>query len=409
MKIPFVKMHGCGNDYVYIDARDGFPAPPEELAVRLSDRHKSIGGDGVIFVCGSTVADARMRMFNLDGSEGKMCGNGIRCVAKFVYDRGIAVKDTLKIETGSGVKTIAVQTADGKVTHATVDMGAAILRPQDIPTTLPGERAIAVPLTVDGSQAGEELYEGALRKLCEIKRGGVILCDSTKPEVLHKLKEQVELASQNERERLAVGCVAKEQAAQTAKSLNCERMVLCCQKAGMKEESLTVCAAAVAAMLAVGEAMDSYHSRPLEGIEQLEPLSEQEIETLLGDGVTVLEMADGQAECIRWVTTRTRTGNEEDRTFSSVNVVMMIDEIIRAVRERLSEMLKGKRVGFSQDSVVSQAAVVLDEKKQQGLITSFEPPVAYVQKEDPSVCVVELEFDLAAVFSRIYLTAHISI
>ena len=113
----------------------------------------------------------------------------------------------------------------------------------------------AVPLTVDGSQAGEELYEGALRKLCEIKRGGVILCDSTKPEVLHKLKEQVELASQNERERLAVGCVAKEQAAQTAKSLNCERMVLCCQKAGMKEESLTVCAAAVAAMLAVGEAI----------------------------------------------------------------------------------------------------------------------------------------------------------
>ena len=117
----------------------------------------------------------------------------------------------------------------------------------------------AVPLTVDGSQAGEELYEGALRKLCEIKRGGVILCDSTKPEVLHKLKEQVELASQNERERLAVGCVAKEQAAQTAKSLNCERMVLCCQKAGMKEESLTVCAAAVAAMLAVGEATAGGH------------------------------------------------------------------------------------------------------------------------------------------------------
>ena len=268
------------------------------------------------------------------------------------------------------------------------------------------EQQLIKNLTSDKSASG---VEGALRKLCEIKRGGVILCDSTKPEVLHKLKEQVELASQNERERLAVGCVAKEQAAQTAKSLNCERMVLCCQKAGMKEESLTVCAAAVAAMLAVGEAMDSYHSRPLEGIEQLEPLSEQEIETLLGDGVTVLEMADGQAECIRCVTTRTRTGNEEDRTFSSVNVVMMIDEIIRAVRERLSEMLKGKRVGFSQDSVVSQAAVVLDEKKQQGLITSFEPPVAYVQKEDPSVCVVELEFDLAAVFSRIYLTAHISI
>ena len=138
----------------------------------------------------------------------------------------------------------------------------------------------------------------------------------------------------------AVGCVAKEQAAQTAKSLNCERMVLCCQKAGMKEESLTVCAAAVAAMLAVGEAMDSYHSRPLEGIEQLEPLSEQEIETLLGDGVTVLEMADGQAECIRCVTTRTRTGNEEDRTLSLIHIwkhISIADEVEQA-RAKLLDM-----------------------------------------------------------------------
>lgn len=250
--------------------------------------------------------------------------------------------------------------------------------------------------------AGEQMDERASEELWEVLE----LLSIRQMKALGRL---IDNRQTMEQPQLAVGCVAKEQAAQTAKSLNCERMVLCCQKAGMKEESLTVCAAAVAAMLAVGEAMDSYHSRPLEGIEQLEPLSEQEIETLLGDGVTVLEMADGQAECIRCVTTRTRTGNEEDRTFSSVNVVMMIDEIIRAVRERLSEMLKGKRVGFSQDSVVSQAAVVLDEKKQQGLITSFEPPVAYVQKEDPSVCVVELEFDLAAVFSRIYLTAHISI
>lgn len=152
MKIAFEKMHGCGNDYVYIDARSGFPADPAQLAVRLSDRHKSVGGDGVIFICASAVADARMRMFNLDGSEGKMCGNGVRCVAKFVYDHGIAVKDTLTIETGSGIKTIAVQTADGKVTAATVDMGHAILRPADIPAVFDGERAIAVPLTVDGKR-----------------------------------------------------------------------------------------------------------------------------------------------------------------------------------------------------------------------------------------------------------------
>lgn len=148
--IPFTKMHGCGNDYVYIDARTGFPADPSELAVRLSDRHKAIGGDGVIFICSSDRADARMRMFNLDGSEGKMCGNGVRCVAKFVYDKGIAVKDTLTIETGSGLKVIRVRTDAGRVTHATVDMGQAILRPEDIPAHFPGERAIGVPLAVNG-------------------------------------------------------------------------------------------------------------------------------------------------------------------------------------------------------------------------------------------------------------------
>lgn len=152
IKIPFVKMHGCGNDYVYIDARGGFPADPSKLAIALSDRHKSIGGDGVIFVCDSDTADSRMRMFNLDGSEGKMCGNGIRCVAKFTYDYGIAVKDVLDIQTESGIKTIRVTVKDGKVTDATVDMGAAILRPADIPAGFAGDTAIGVPLTVDGKE-----------------------------------------------------------------------------------------------------------------------------------------------------------------------------------------------------------------------------------------------------------------
>lgn len=92
-----------------------------------------------------------------------------------------------------------------------------------------------------------------------------------------------------------------------------------------------------------------------------------------------------------------------------MNTVMMIDDIIRSVRERLSSLLKGSTILFSQDSVASQAAVVLDQKQQEGMVTSFEPPVVYVQPDDPSVCVVELEFYLASVFSQIYLTAHISI
>ncbi len=141
MKIQFTKMHGIGNDYIYIDC---FKQNLEELdikalAIKLSDRHFGIGGDGIILVCPSGIADAKMRMFNLDGSEGKMCGNGIRCVAKFVYDNKIAVKDTLTIETLSGVKTLSVTTNGDKVQTVRVDMGKPILDGKMIPTVFSGE------------------------------------------------------------------------------------------------------------------------------------------------------------------------------------------------------------------------------------------------------------------------------
>lgn len=104
MKLDFIKMHGCGNDYVYVDAFKNKISNPNKLSEIVSDRHFSIGGDGMIMVCPSDCADAKMRMFNADGSEGKMCGNGVRCVAKFVYDNGISKKNPLKIETLSGIK-----------------------------------------------------------------------------------------------------------------------------------------------------------------------------------------------------------------------------------------------------------------------------------------------------------------
>ena len=154
MSIPslqFVKMHGAGNDYVYVDCfRQPIPRHPTALARRIADRHTGVGGDGLILITPSDCADARMRMYNADGSEAEMCGNGIRCVAKYVYDSGIATADRLRIETGAGVLTLDVETIDGKVERVRVNMGAPILESDRVPTTLAGPRAVEAPLTVGG-------------------------------------------------------------------------------------------------------------------------------------------------------------------------------------------------------------------------------------------------------------------
>lgn len=147
--VHFTKMHGCGNDYLYFDCFQQEIGNPEALAVRLSDRHKGVGGDGVILICPSQIADARMRMFNLDGSEGKMCGNGIRCVARYVYEH-IVKKESLSIETLSGIKSCTVVDSSRDHFRVTVDMGNAILTPGDIPVRLPGERAVGERVEIAG-------------------------------------------------------------------------------------------------------------------------------------------------------------------------------------------------------------------------------------------------------------------
>lgn len=135
----FTKMQGCGNDYVYVDCfAQKVPANPAALAQKISDRHFGVGGDGLILICPSEKADARMRMFNADGSESEMCGNGIRCVAKYVHDHGIAKKPTLTIETGRGVLALELEIHDGKARQVRVDMGEPILAADKIPTTLAG-------------------------------------------------------------------------------------------------------------------------------------------------------------------------------------------------------------------------------------------------------------------------------
>lgn len=145
--MQFTKMHGIGNDYVYVDCfRQPMPHDPAALSRAVSDRHFGIGSDGLILICPSTKADARMVMLNADGSESEMCGNGIRCVAKYVYDHGIARKPELSIETGRGVLALELQVQDGKVAQVRVDMGEPILTAAQIPTLLPGDPPLDVPL-----------------------------------------------------------------------------------------------------------------------------------------------------------------------------------------------------------------------------------------------------------------------
>lgn len=153
MGLKFTKMHGCGNDYIYFNCFEMPVENPEELAVCISDRHFGVGGDGIVLICPSDKADAKMRMFNIDGSEGKMCGNAIRCVGKYLYDNGIKRCNPLKIDTLSGIKTLNLNIgADSKVDSVRVDMGKAILKPEEIPVKLDGETVVARPVTIDGKE-----------------------------------------------------------------------------------------------------------------------------------------------------------------------------------------------------------------------------------------------------------------
>ena len=152
--MKFTKMHGAGNDYIYINCFEEDIVPEEmiEDIIAMSDRHKGIGSDGVIFIMPSKVADARMRMFNADGSEGKMCGNGIRCVGKYVYEHGISHNNPLQIETASGIKTLSLELVQGNVLTVTVDMGSPILDSKLIPVDLNIKQVINYPLVINNQE-----------------------------------------------------------------------------------------------------------------------------------------------------------------------------------------------------------------------------------------------------------------
>ena len=148
--MKFTKMHGCGNDYVYFDCTKESIADESAAAIKLSDRHFGIGGDGIIIIKKGTKADFEMVMYNADGTRGAMCGNGIRCVAKYVYDKGLTKNTSISIESMGAVKYIDVTVDGGEVVSATVDMGAPSLKASDIPVICDCDRAVDYPITVDG-------------------------------------------------------------------------------------------------------------------------------------------------------------------------------------------------------------------------------------------------------------------
>ena len=152
--MEFTKMHGLGNDYIYFNCTKQPVQNPEKLSVLLSDRHKGVGGDGIVLILNSEVADFKMRMFNADGSEGKMCGNATRCIGKYVYERGLTKKTDLTLETLSGIKRLHLCVQNGRVQSITVDMGQAVLTPRDIPVQSKGESFIHQKIMA----AGQDWY-----------------------------------------------------------------------------------------------------------------------------------------------------------------------------------------------------------------------------------------------------------
>ena len=149
-RLKFAKMQTCGNDYIFLENFDGSITCPESLCVSFCDRHYGVGADGIILMERSQVADAKMRMFNSDGSEGKMAGNALRCMGKYLYDFGIVRKEELAIETGSGIKTVSLYTSDGKVTSACVDMGRATLDTEALRFSIPEKTVVNYPVRIAG-------------------------------------------------------------------------------------------------------------------------------------------------------------------------------------------------------------------------------------------------------------------
>lgn len=256
-------------------------------------------------------------------------------------------------------------------------------------------------------------YEAAFALLETAENIGAIICDSQDYADLAMLKERVLQNSGERRECLGFCGIGDAGAAiAAAEQLNCERIVLTSPQAAyrMSGTSAPVLAAAALAgkILAAGDAAINLNGEAFSALASVDFLPEAAIQSLLAAGVTVFENVDGAVECVRALTTRSKTNGVPDRSLAGVNTVLITDDVMSSLRASLKKILRGGRIsGSPMDSIRSQAAVVLQQKQNDGLLESFDAPHCRASDTDPAVCIVELSFAVAHVISQIHITAHI--
>lgn len=261
---------------------------------------------------------------------------------------------------------------------------------------------------------GEE-YAAALALIEGEENIGAVVCDCERLEELAALKASVERSSAALRERVAFcGGDTAEDALTGAGALNCERVALCCPAvtaAGGNTSRAVYGAAAMAGLvLSRNDPAYNFSGGELAGVAAPQRLEEAQVQALLAAGVTVLESAGGAVECVRALTTSTKSGGETDYSLRSLNAILCIDDVMQNVRAALKASLRGTRLsGRSFQTIQSQVVVALSGRADSGVIESFEPPKAYTHSADPTVCMVELAFRIAQVVNQIHITAHIQV
>ena len=255
-------------------------------------------------------------------------------------------------------------------------------------------------------------YETALAALEREDNIGAVCCDSTQGAVLQLLKASAVSASDSGRERVAVGCFSGEDPAAFANQLNCERMMLLCQAPENDPAGGGLLAAALAGKLAAAtDPSAALNGTILEGVAGLsETFSEEELDVLLQNGVAVLEVQAGRVELVRGVSTRTETDGVSDQTFHDINTALIIDTVIGGIRTSLKGMLAGARNNEkTRSAIATQTAVKLEEYRLQGILDSYRSPAVTASEEDPSVCVVTVEFTAARGLNQIVIQASITV
>jgi len=258
-------------------------------------------------------------------------------------------------------------------------------------------------------------YETALETLSAAENVGAVICDAHEQEDLTKLRSYVLKSFEERRECIAFcGIGDAAAAAAAAEALNCERMVIASPNVSLRRNGRRSAVFATAALagriLATGDAAYNFNGEAFTQLNEPEILQENIIQQLLESGVTVFESVGGEVECIRALTTRTKTNGVPERSLSGINTVLIIDDIMQFVRQTLRIQLRGGRVsGSPLESIRSQVVVALSQKQQEGLIESFAPPRCRADLTDPGVCIVEMSFTVAHVISQIHVTAHIQV